>query len=293
LSETLELGDGRWKLVVAPSLGGSLLACEYDGVAVLQPTGQPAGSRRRTVRCCHFPLVPFSNRIENSRFAFDGLTVRLAPNVDGSPHALHGHGWQAPWQVIARHAAGCTLEYGRASTADWPWPYRAQQVIDLADGALCLTLAVENLGVADMPCGLGFHPFLPRTPGVRLALEATHVWNGSAGNFPAERVAIREALDFRAGPRIADREGMDHCFDGWNGHATVTGEQDGRGYRLSGCAATRHVIVYTPANADHFCVEPVTHAVNALNLPDASLSGLWRLEPREQRRITMTITRLD
>ena len=47
MSDTLELGDKRWKLLVAPSLGGSLLACEYDGLPVLQPVAQPVGAIAR------------------------------------------------------------------------------------------------------------------------------------------------------------------------------------------------------------------------------------------------------
>ena len=32
-------------------------------------------------------------------------------------------------------------------------------------------------------------------------------------------------------------------------------------------------------SADYFCVEPVTHAVNAMNHADAVAGGLWTLAP--------------
>ena len=92
MNDALELGDARWKLVVSPSLGGSLLACQHDGVEVLKPVPQPAADDRQPIPRCCFPMIPFSNRVENSRFTFDGMTVRLTPNVGGSPHAMHGHG---------------------------------------------------------------------------------------------------------------------------------------------------------------------------------------------------------
>ena len=79
MSDTLELGDGHWKLLVAPSLGGSLLACEHDGLPVLQPVAQPVGARRLSSHCCHIPLIPFSNRIENGRFSFEGRSIRSRP----------------------------------------------------------------------------------------------------------------------------------------------------------------------------------------------------------------------
>ena len=172
MSDTLELGDGRWQVTVAPSLGGSLLACTFDGVPVLHPVAQADVTGRADLRCCHFPLIPFSNRIENGRFRFNGSSLQLARNVAGSPHAIHGHGWQAAWQVAERRDASCALTYEREATADWPWRYRGRQTIAVAGDALRLTLAIENLGPDAMPCGLGFHPFLPRSGGARLELEA-------------------------------------------------------------------------------------------------------------------------
>ena len=183
MGDTLELGDGRWRVTVAPSLGGSLLACTFDDVPVLHPVAQAAVDGRTPVRCCHFPLIPFSNRVENGRFSFNGSSQQLARNVAGSPHAMHGHGWQVAWQVAERRDASCALTYEREPTADWPWRYRGRQTIAVAGDALRLTLAIENLGPDAMPCGLGFHPFLPRSGGARLELEAARVWNGEASDI--------------------------------------------------------------------------------------------------------------
>jgi galactose mutarotase-like enzyme len=55
------------------------------------------------------------------------------------------------------------------------------------------------------------------------------------------------------------------------------------------CADADSVIVYVPAGRDFFCVEPVTHAVNAMNLPDPADAGFWTLEPDTARRITMSL----
>ena len=114
------------------------------------------------------------------------------------------------------------------------------------------------------------------------------MWDGGAGAFPTMRVAVPASLDFRDGPRVSDRQGTDHCFDGWQGRATVSGGAK-RTLVLEGSEETRFLIVYIPDNADYFCIEPVTHAVNAMNLPDAAESGLWVLAPRETRSISMTI----
>ena len=287
--DRLELADGRWRLVVAPSQGGSLLACELDGLPVLKPSPQPPAPGLEPVSSCYFPLIPYSNRIENGQFRFGGTFIQLAQNVSGSPHALHGHGWQTAWQVIERRRSGCTLSFFHAATREWPWAYEGRQTIAIAGEELRITLAIQNLAPGDMPCGLGFHPFLPRTSDARLEFEAARVWDGGAGAFPTMRVAVPEPLDFRNGPRVSDRQGTDHCFDDWQGRATVSGGGSKRTLVLEGSAETRFLIVYIPESADYFCVEPATHAVNAMNLPDAAESGLWVLAPRETRQISMTI----
>ena len=42
-----------------------------------------------------FPLVPFSNRIADGRFEWDGEQIEIDPNFAPEPHAIHGVGWPA------------------------------------------------------------------------------------------------------------------------------------------------------------------------------------------------------
>ena len=234
-------------------------------------------------------MIPFSNRIENGVVPTGATFVRVAPNVAGSPHPQHGHGWQAEWQVAAADRRSCTLSFRRSPTPDWPWEYGGLQTIGITDDALRFTLAIENPGMSSLPCGLGFHPYFARTAGTRLELAAERVWDGVAASFPTGSVPVPAPLDFRYGPRLSERQGTDHCFEGWQRLATIRNDPSRRSYVIEGCEATRSAIVYVPADADHFCVEPVTHAVNAMNLTDPAAAGWWMLEPRESRSITMTI----
>jgi len=81
-------------LTLAPSIGGAVTRywLERDGATWewLRPAPVMAA----------FPLVPYSNRIREGRFAFRGRTVALPLNRPPERHAIHGHGWQARWQVI-------------------------------------------------------------------------------------------------------------------------------------------------------------------------------------------------
>jgi aldose 1-epimerase len=287
MTDVFTLRDRHWNVVVAPAHGGSLERCEFDGVPVLKPTARlERGADARA--CCYFPMIPFSNRIENSQFRFAGGTVTLFENVAGTRHAIHGHGWQATWQVTRRDETTCALAYRRDASSDWPWRYEGRQSFAIEDNSLRMTLAVQNLDLRPMPCGLGFHPFFPAPAGARLQLDAKRVWKGNVRDFPRERVAVPSHLSFSGGVLLSERIGTDHCFDGWQRLATLSLEQAHRAIVLEGCEATSYVIVYVPGG-ELCCVEPVTHAVNAMNLADPATAGLWTLEPTGTREITASL----
>jgi len=49
-----------------------------------------------------YPLVPFSNRIDQGRFVFQGRVIELLPHPQAIPHAIHGHGAVSVWAVTAQ-----------------------------------------------------------------------------------------------------------------------------------------------------------------------------------------------
>jgi aldose 1-epimerase len=288
MTESLTLRDEHWHVVVLPLHGGSLQLCAFDGATVLQPTPRLERADLAPPPSCYFPMIPFCNRIENSRFDFAGATVNLRENVAGTRHAMHGHGWQAAWQVTHSTPTTCALAYRHEASTDWPWRYEGRQSFELLGRALRFTLAIQNLCSRPMPCGLGFHPFFPASDDARLQLDAGRVWNGSVGDFPREPVPVPKQLCFATGARIAERLGTDHCFDDWQRRAFVRLERSNHDIVIESCAATCFLVVYIPG-ADYFCVEPVSHAVNAMNLADSAAAGLWTLAPAESRQITTSI----
>jgi aldose 1-epimerase len=284
------LEDGHWRVVVLPHFGGCLQKCAFDGETILQPAAPLAGLERVPASYCYFPMIPFVNRVENARFECGGRVVQLVPNEPGAPHALHGHGWQLPWQVTRATSSSCALSYVREATIDWPWQYEGTQSFAVADDRLRIALSIRNLGDTAMPCGLGFHPFLPDTGGSRLTFDAEAVWNGPVSRFPRKAVRVPPHLSFAGGAMLSERKGLDHCFEGWRERrALVSCESSSRTIVIDGCEGTRFVVVYVPGK-HYFCVEPVTHAAGALNLPDVAGAGVWFLEPGESRQIAMTVS---
>ena len=126
----------------------------------------PSGEDFAPTDAACFPLVPYSNRIRDGRFAFEGKPYQLALNFPPEPHSIHGHGWQRGWAVAAQDDASATLAFDfPADGNDDPWPaaYRAEQCFRLDEDSLSVEIAVTNRGSQNMPVSLGLHPYFPRS----------------------------------------------------------------------------------------------------------------------------------
>ncbi len=259
----ITLAHYRWQLELLPEIGGSISACSYDGQDMMRRASAEGIASGDARGMASFPLVPFSNRVANGVFTFEGRRVTLPPNMDDHPHPLHGQGWRAVWEVIEQTPATATLAYEYKADA-WPWSYRATQNFEMTPDSLIVRLGVSNLSDKAMPAGLGHHPYFAKTEGVTLTTGLTHLWESTNQQIPIRRVELPSALDFSRGLKIADLD-LDHCFAGWSRKAVI--EWPDRSYSLSieGNENLKHLVVYTPQWADFFCVEPVENMNDAFN----------------------------
>ena len=233
-----------------------------------------------------YPLLPFVGRIALGQFHFDGRDITLPAHPLAAPHALHGVGWQKPWRVIDHsptHARLCLTYIGSAS-AGWPWSFEAIEQFTLDENSLTISLEIENTDTSAMPAGLGLHPFFEARLNARLTGDLPYIWETSADVLPIDRIAVTATQNFRQGRRIASLT-LDHCFSGGAGPLDIEWERRELGLRIHrGDAA--HTVIYTPQAHDFFCVEPVTHVPNAVNLREpAELTGLRILAPKERTQL--------
>jgi len=263
----LSLRAGRLAVDLAPEAGGSIARFTVEGAGndagdLLRPASEAAlGSGTGMDTAC-YPLVPYSNRIANGRLQFEGEVFHLAHNWPGIRHPMHGDGWRHPWQVLHHDRTRAELVYLHecgAAGVDWPFRYRARQYFELDETNLTVGLSIENLEHRDVPAGLGLHPFFVRDADTELACCLAGVWRTDSEVLPLQRVPVPPEWDFSASRRV-DGMGLDHCFDGWNGEATITWPQRGLRLVLSATEAFRHLVIYVPDGQRHFCVEPVSHA---------------------------------
>lgn len=293
MSGIVTLKSGPARLAVAPFLGGSLLGywSEVDGTRHdwLIAAREAGVDGFPELRLASFPLVPYSNRVRDGRFAFRGRTV-VEPIAPGHAHALHGHGWRLPWHVTAHGDDGLTMEYEHRpdAAAGWPWPYRAWQRLALTPQALAMTMGIENRATAPMPAGLGHHPYFPRTRQSLVTAAIAGIWWPEAGQLPVERMAPPPAADPRQGVAV-DSVSLDHGYAGWSGSARIDWPERRAHLTMTADPALSTLVIYAPPNGTFFCVEPVSHCIDAFNLAERGMgdTGMRVLAPDETWEATM------
>ena len=287
-SAAVKLAAGPLTLVLAPTCGGGIAEFSADGVHILRPATDEAWAAGSPRAMGSFAMVPFSGRVAEATFPWEGGPVQLKPNFPPERHAIHGDGWQAAWSVVTASASVAQLAFDHTGTTPgWPWSYRCEQTFALDPDCLTMTVAIENRGDTPMPVGFGFHPYFLRTPAVRLRAAVPEVWVWDTAKRPAAKIATPKpwALDPE---RPVAGLALDHCFAGWDGVAEITWPEHRLAVTIEAGAKLRHLIVFTP-DTDVFCVEPATHAPDALNIepdtvpllaPGKSISGGCRLRVR-------------
>ncbi|MEP7083337.1 MAG: aldose 1-epimerase [Betaproteobacteria bacterium] len=298
MDSLITLLSGRFTAGVIPQLGGALGwfgPADNVGVDFVRPASARAWGEQNVRLTSSYPLVPYSNRIGDGRFRFEGVDYSLRPNAAISEHPLHGIGWLRPWTVTSatreRVALSITHACRGADDSEWPWTFAATQTIALSDTALQITLSITNHDSRAMPAGIGMHPFFPKSPRMRLQTSCAGVWLNDARMLPRARSAVPAEWNFGTEREVADLT-VDNCFAGWGRSALLTWPERQWALRLEASEAFGHLIVFTSPGRDSVAIEPVSHANNAVNLAatrddtglvvlalGATLSGSFTMTP--------------
>ncbi len=285
MAEAIELRSGPINIGIVPEVGGGLawfdLVDNGERLPAFRRWPGPGTADPNELAC--YPLVPWSNRISGGGFHAGETFHPLKPNWPADPCPIHGNGWQNVWKVTATTDATANLRL--ASQDPGPYAYTAELRYAINDDTLSITLSVEHEGAAPLPYGIGLHPWLPRTAGTRLQAPASTVWLEGDGHLPTECVPIdtQPGWDFRA-DRMLPADWINNGFNEWDGTAEITWPDRDLGLSIKSAAPYTRYIVFSPSNdADFFCFEPVSHAVDAHNLPGGPAAhGLVILKPGEQ-----------
>ena len=269
-SGALELRAGNLRLALRPDLG-ACIAGLWLGLQPVLLSAEPASLGSAWPSGC-FVLVPYSNRLGGRRFDWQGQGYTTALNNPRSLHSMHGVAWGRRWQTLSASATTAELAYQHQPDADWPFAFTAVQRFELAAGHLQLHLSLHNTDARPQPAGLGWHPYVPKRPGSHLQVALNGRWaTDPASDLPSHRVA-QAGIDAKVGSLD-----FDHCFDGWPGVAQLRDEA----LLITLRSDLPYLVVYTPQDKPFFCVEPVSHVNNALNMADPMAHGVRCLAPGE------------
>lgn len=291
----ITLRHGQSGLSICPAAGGSITRYwqESDGRVFewLRPASPDSIAARDPLGMGSFPLVPFSNRIRDGRFSFDGRDVALPLNFLPEKHTIHGQGWQSAWSVIDVEEDTATIAHAHAPGA-WPWRYSAEQTFTLGDAGLSLLMTVTNHGDTAMPAGLGPHPYFVRTPSARISAAVDRMWVSDDEVMPTELVAPAAGRDPNSGI-VASAVAMDNTFTGWEHRVEIAWPEWNARLVMEAPPPLNYLVVFTPPGEDFFCVEPVSNMTDAFNLaaagrddtgitildPDDTVTGIVRFRP--------------
>ena len=271
--DVVTLRNECWTLEVLPALGASVLNLSAaSGRPVLRPVD--LANVKSSSNTAAFALMPFSNRIRDARFEFEGRTVQLRPAA-GSPNTQHGDVRNRPWQIETQTDSklSCTFDSRNFSDMNWPWPFTARMEYHLHGPHYDVALTLTNAGEEQMPAGIGLHPyFVRRQDGQEPTVQfAAGGWYGAGpDSIPDQGAqAIPPRLDFSAARQVGPEQ-IDAVFASWDGTAQLT--WPARSLTLSADNVFSHLVLFTAPDGS-LALEPVSHATDAFNLAARGVHG--------------------
>lgn len=282
MTASLQLQCGPLRCDLRPDLGGCMAGLWWGDLPVLRSTPGPTLTSARLAGS--YPLVPFSNRVAQARLVWAGTSHPLVQNNAAEPHAIHGVGWQRPWEVLDASEQFALLSYEHKADGAWPFAFDTSQAFRLSEGALEITLSMTNQSSTPAPAGLGWHPYFVKRANSHLHFAASGRWEMGADKLPTQRVP---ATGLDTACAALD---VDHCFEGWQGEVLLTDDQ----LRIRVASNLQRLVVFTNATRDFVAIEPVSHVNNAANLMasgawSADELGLRVLQPGESMSAVMSI----
>ena len=259
----LVIKNNHLTLSVVPAIGASVRSFTYQR----QDTTYNVFRNSAQASCVNdmscFPLAPFASRVQHGKFEWNSLDVQLSANFPPELHTLHGFAWQQSWQVKSHSETALELILEHTS-GDWPWDFVVELRYELIGLRLDMTLTTTNLSDAEMPSGLGLHPFFDIDDNTKVRVDAPKMWQMNEQVLPVGFTQSPAALLTELGANANELVVDNVLINDSDRHEIVWHD---RGFkadlRSSGCPYT---VLYRPEDGQFFCIEPISHCANALTM---------------------------
>lgn len=293
-----------WRLWSEPSMGVQWMAAEvcrqgqwHAVIPECRPamagSSRPGQSESAPLPAASFHMLPYSNRIRDGLFEFQGRKVQL----DGAKaHAIHGALRKLPWSITEQTESSliCQTQTNDHTEINWPWPIAARIEQSIEDDLLRSTIRLTNQGDTDMPAGFGWHPYFVREVNgseATLTLPVDGIFPDKVGDCLPDGPAIElpDSHDFRK-PRLLDAaQRIDCCLSGLSDQCEIDWQDGGIKISMKASENCRYLVLFNP-DMPHFAIEPVTNANDAFNLTTEGIeSGTQILTPGQTLEATMSL----
>ncbi|MEQ8672338.1 MAG: hypothetical protein RLP44_15650 [Aggregatilineales bacterium] len=279
-----------WQIGILPQTGASTAfgRIKHNGqwVDVFRPT-DPADYDNSS-NCASFLLVPWSNRIRDGRFDFDGKTVQLDARADGN--AIHGVVRDLPWTVDSVDQTHIQLSFDSANhnTLNFPFAFQSTATFRLQDNKFLMLLSLKNTDNRPFPAGFGHHPYFVRTINgdeVQVEIPCDRMFELTDKMADAAPVPVTDRLDFRKAKPLGSAE-IDNILTGKDNNQPVRLIYADNGFELhlNSGDIFKHIILYAPDGKPFYAVEPVSNTNDGFNLFAKGIagSGVFVLKPNEE-----------
>ncbi|MBU1101258.1 MAG: aldose 1-epimerase [Bacteroidetes bacterium] len=235
-------------------------------------------------------LLPFTNRLKNGNYSFEGKNYQLPINEEDLNNTLHGFFYKREFEIAEREVCE---EYGKlilktlynSELEGYPFKFSAELSYEFSsENGLILTTKIVNKCEELIPIGDGWHPyftfggkvddlFLKVPKGVVNLLDSQNIPTGN--QMPCERFIKSEKIeDYLLDTGLSLETDNDALTEIYNPEENVTIIL----WQKTGHRLYNYLQVFIPPDRMSIAVEPMTCNANALNNKD----GLIILSPGEK-----------
>lgn len=291
------LENDYWQVGVLPETGSSTAFGRVRRGAgwldVMRPTAE--SDYGNSSQCASFIMLPWSNRLRNAKFRFDGRDYQLQPTgADGT--AVHGATRRLPWQLDSAAPERVVTTFNSSTfepdKINFPFAFSARAEFWLDGRDFLMGLTLKNESDESFPAGFGHHPYFvrDRENAVQIEIACDQQFELVKSLASAPPIPVSPELDYRT-LRLLGTGVFDHLLTGRTSEVAARMVYPDARITMRADDLFEQVLLYAPEGKPFFAIEPQTNANDGFNLFDRGVAGngVFVLQPGEARTGTISL----
>ena len=208
-----------------------------------------------------FSMNPFCNRLKPSEILTSDGQIKVHSNWSEQGCAIHGLGLNEVWEKSNESKNNLKLIHELHALEGQAVGIGMQDIMVSDEKGLIVRIGYCNNKFDWIKAGLGFHPWYYLDEGeATLEFQAEGAFLVDEDYFPTDTVKQK---DSNIQLSSQSNNGIDQCFWGWSGKASLALEATNTKVVIQSNATNLHV--YINKSLHSICIEPVSHVTNAMH----------------------------